>query len=85
MSPNQIHPDNADDVLTDDYLTDQEVAALIRVDVDRLRRWRQKGFGPPFVLFPGNNRRYPKRLLIKWIADNTHDPTATVTQEVNAS
>lgn len=56
----------------DELLTVQEAAALCKVAVQTLNRWRLKrGDGPPFVKL-GGAVRYPKKLLMAWLSKRLH-------------
>jgi excisionase family DNA binding protein len=52
----------------DEYLTEAEVAELLKVSVGTLRRWRREGTGPP-ALRLGRGVRYLRRDLDAWAKD----------------
>jgi DNA-binding transcriptional MerR regulator len=48
------------------FMTDYEVAKLVRVHVGTLRRWRMERIGPPWVKLEGTVR-YPRAELLEWL------------------
>lgn len=54
-----------DDVL----LTPAETAALLKVHVDTLRRWRAEGRGPAYVR-AGRFYRYWQSAVLRWLEEN---------------
>lgn len=59
-------------------LTEQEVAAVIGVHRDTLRRWRKEGQGPPWLdLAPRRKRpmvRYEEARLREWLESLEVEP-----------
>lgn len=54
------------------YLTEREVAALFRVRVETIQRWRKADQGPPAVRVKGRFL-YPSADLVGWIEDGDAD------------
>lgn len=50
----------------DEYLTEAEVAELLKVSVSTVRRWRREGSGPP-VLLAGARPRYRRADIDAWL------------------
>jgi excisionase family DNA binding protein len=50
----------------DEYLTEAEVAELLKVSVGTVRRWRREGIGPP-VLWAGGRPRYRRSDVDGWL------------------
>jgi predicted site-specific integrase-resolvase len=48
-------------------LKPREVAAMLGVSPYTLLEWRRVGFGPPFLRLRGNDLRYEKEALRKWV------------------
>ena len=51
--------------LMDEYLTEAEVAALLKVTRGTVKRWRREGVGPPSLRF-GRAVRYRRRDVDAW-------------------
>jgi excisionase family DNA binding protein len=49
----------------DEYLTEAEVAALLKVTRGTIKRWRREGTGPPSLRF-GRTVRYRRRDVDAW-------------------
>jgi excisionase family DNA binding protein len=49
----------------DEYLTEREVAELLKVSEGTLRRWRTEGTGPPSLRL-GRGVRYLRRDVDAW-------------------
>ena len=49
----------------DEYLTEAEVAELLKVSGGTLRRWRREGIGPPWLRL-GRGVRYLRREVDRW-------------------
>ena len=49
----------------DEYLTEAEVAELLKVSAGTLRRWRREGIGPPSLRL-GRGVRYLRREVDRW-------------------
>lgn len=71
-----------DDILTDGFLSTEELAALIGVDTSTLRRWRtsEPPAGPPFVPISDRVTKYRKSDVRRWI-DLRRVVTAGSTQQ----
>jgi hypothetical protein len=60
--------------MNDIYLmTSQEAAAALRLHKDSLRRWRSRGFGPPYIRISPTRIMYDAETLQEWITLNTVD------------
>jgi excisionase family DNA binding protein len=58
----------------DEYLTEAEVAELLKVSVGTVRRWRREGIGPP-VLWAGGRPRYRRGDVDAWLQrENEREP-----------
>ncbi len=69
---------HADDTEVDEFLTTAELAKLIRVKPQTLRKKRLHGDGPPFVKF-GNRVIYRRFDVDCYLAEKTFFSTAEVT------
>ena len=49
----------------DEYLTEADVAELLKVSVGTLRRWRREGTGPPSLRL-GRGVRYLRAEVDRW-------------------
>jgi len=56
------------------YLTELEAAAILQVKPRRLRWWRERGVGPPYVRF-GRLVRYRESALLAWLKSQETEPT----------
>lgn len=52
-----------------EFLTSKEVAAMLGIGEQSLRRWRTQGKGPPFVKIEGTRVLYERGRLIAWLSD----------------
>jgi DNA-binding transcriptional MerR regulator len=52
---------------TEGFLTEPEAAEAIRVSARTLRRWRQKGTGPPVAGYAGKRALYRRSELLAWL------------------
>jgi DNA-binding transcriptional MerR regulator len=50
-----------------EYLTETEVARLLRVSTRSLRRYRAEGTGPPWIRVSERVYRYPREALEAWL------------------
>jgi excisionase family DNA binding protein len=50
----------------DEYLTESEVAQLLKVSLGTIRRWRREDSGPP-VLWAGDRPRYKRADVDAWL------------------
>ena len=50
----------------DEYLTEAELAELLRVSTKTVRTWRKEGTGPPALRF-GRGVRYRRRDVDAWL------------------
>jgi excisionase family DNA binding protein len=55
-----------------DYLTEAELAELLKVSVKTVRNWRKAGTGPP-ALRLGRGIRYRRRDVEAWASDQAED------------
>jgi len=53
-----------------DLLTPHEVAALLRVHPQTLRRWRADGEGPAYLMLSERVLRYRREDIDAWLVDN---------------
>lgn len=49
------------------YLTTEEVADLLAVHVETVRRWRRENDGPPYHQLTPRTIRYDKEEVLKWV------------------
>lgn len=61
-------------VTTEDLLTTEELAEIVKVSPATVRDWRKKGRGPR-ALKIGHAVRYPRREVVAWI-EQTNGLTA---------
>ncbi len=61
-------------------LTTDEVAAILDVPSQRLRRWRMEGAGPKFIRINRRCIRYRPEDLDAWLDGNAFDSTAQYTR-----
>lgn len=61
---------------TCEYMTKNEVAALLRVTTRTLDNWRDAGAGPPHLVLARRHVRYPHAAVADWIRNNTVVPKA---------
>jgi|GEM_PF-1822317 excisionase family DNA binding protein len=61
----------------DEFLTERELADLLKVTVGTVRRWRREGTGPP-VLWAGGRPRYRRADVDAWLErrDDAEPPPA---------
>jgi excisionase family DNA binding protein len=52
----------------DEYLTEVDVAELLKVSAGTLRRWRREGIGPPWLRL-GRGVRYRRRDVDRWASE----------------
>jgi hypothetical protein len=66
----------ADDLLSGDWLTTEELAGMLGVDPSTLRRWRtaRPRQGPPFVPLSGRVTLYNAHDVNRWLANRRIDP-----------
>lgn len=69
MSQDLLHGDGEPDLLSDEWLTVREVADILKVDNETLRRWARQGTGPPLLQIATATRRYSKAGLVAWMRD----------------
>ena len=62
------------------FLTERETAALLRVSVRTLQRWRLTGGGPPFCAF-GGRRLYAHKDIFIWCRAQRRISTSDAGQE----
>jgi predicted site-specific integrase-resolvase len=58
-------------------LTPGQVAALVGVTPETLRRWAKKGLGPPRIKGEGGRARYRSDELEKWLDAHTDGEKVT--------
>jgi hypothetical protein len=50
-----------------DYMTPDEVAAVLRKEVETLRSWRYRSIGPPFIKIGHQTVLYPRADFEAWL------------------
>lgn len=60
--------------LMEDYLTDKEVAAALKLETDTLKRWRWAGKGPKFYKVGGTAVRYKVSDLEAFVQNGESHP-----------
>lgn len=58
------------------YISDAEFAAMIGQDSHYVQQMRSDGRGPVYLRLSGRRCVYDKEAVVRWIAENTIDPTA---------
>ena len=61
-------------------LTSRQVAAILGVSVETLKKWRQRHKSPSFFRFPNGAVRYSPRTVMKFLKDCTFQPEPTSTR-----
>lgn len=56
----------------DEFLTERELADLLKVTVGTVRRWRREATGPP-VLWAGGRPRYRRADVDAWLERRAED------------
>lgn len=74
MSHDVLHNDDEPDLLHDEWLTAREVADMLKVDNETLRRWARQGTGPPLLQIAPATRRYSRAGLAQWMKDRIAAP-----------
>lgn len=59
-----------------DYITPEELAAFLSLNIDTLKKWRCIGKGPSYVKL-GRRTLYPKVDVIDWIERQKHNGDRT--------
>jgi hypothetical protein len=59
--------------VTDQYLTETQLAKLLNVGIKRVEHWRKGDTGPSYVILNGAVR-YSVRVIEKYLRDNTITP-----------
>jgi Helix-turn-helix domain len=54
--------------MSDRLLTQTQVAQLLNVRPRTLESWRQRRFGPPFLIYSARCIRYREQALLAWLA-----------------
>ena len=72
--PTEI-PTSSGQVPLDLLLTTSQVAAILRVSVETVKKWRQRdGQGPEYIQFPGGSIRYRLSTIMQFLQDFTVKP-----------
>lgn len=58
---------------TDPLLTTKEAAVILKVSVDTLKKWRQRGRGPAFIKYESGTVRYRLSVVLQFVSDCTPD------------
>lgn len=61
---------------TEELLTVEDVARILRIPVKTVYAWRTRKYGPP-AIGVGRHLRYSPTALEAWIASQTETPAAT--------
>jgi len=69
--------------LLEEYLSEDEVAKLVKMKPRTLRRWRQRRDGPPFVPM-GRDVLYPKDGFREWLRSRLVNPVRRRHRSVGA-
>ena len=67
--------------MCDGYLSENELAALLKVSKRTIQRWRSSGEGPPFIRVGARSIRYQLSSCMEWAEERTFMHHA---QELNA-
>jgi hypothetical protein len=59
--------------LLDEYFTESELAAELKLTERAVRHWRYNRIGPPFTKV-GARTLYPKSAVAAWLAANVQQP-----------
>jgi predicted DNA-binding transcriptional regulator AlpA len=60
------------DASTDEFLSDAQVCAMLRVKSRTTARWRVEGNGPAFIRAGGRRILYRRADLNEWLAGRTY-------------
>jgi|TARA_R110000744_G_scaffold77327_2_gene152714 predicted site-specific integrase-resolvase len=58
---------NAEAKVSGVTLTEVEIAERMQVSPYTVQKWRQDGYGPPYVRLRNNAPRYPEDLFLEWL------------------
>jgi DNA-binding transcriptional MerR regulator len=61
---------------TEEFLNDEQVAAMLRVAPRTLMRWRRNGGGPPYVRVGSRRLLYSRADVLAWVGAHTHSSLA---------
>ncbi len=53
----------------DFLLTTREAAVILKVSVEGLKKWRQRGIGPAFIKYPNGAIRYRLSDVLQYVSD----------------
>tara|TARA_R100000808_G_scaffold18995_1_gene41428 strand:+ start:3179 stop:3445 length:267 start_codon:yes stop_codon:yes gene_type:complete len=64
--------------MTDTLLKTPDIAERSQVSTTTVKRWRQAGYGPPWIRLRGERGeiRYPKSEYEKWVQENLNQSLA---------
>lgn len=84
-----LHPPAAPPVAVtpvpiDPMLDSFQVADMLGISFDLVKKWRQRNTGPEFVRYPDGAIRYRLSALLKFIEDNTVKPSNRIPKGFNA-
>lgn len=65
-------PDDDTPPCADEFLTEAEVAALLKIGRSTAERWRSTGEGPPWIRLGTHRVRYPRRGVMAWTTSRTY-------------
>jgi hypothetical protein len=63
-------------ILLADFLTEEELCDQLRVHARTLKRWRDRGIGPPRTILPGRKAMYSAPSVRAWLASREEQPPA---------
>jgi len=69
----------------DEFLSDAQLCAMLRVTSRTTARWREDGNGPPFVRAGGRRILYRQGDLDSWLASRTFPHRAAEAVQRNAA
>lgn len=55
----------------DPLLTTREAAVIMKVSVDSLKKWRQRGVGAAFIKYESGAVRYRLSVVLRYVSDCT--------------
>lgn len=56
---------------SDVLLTDEELAAMLKISLSMVQKWRVLGKGPAFIKIPGGSVRYRRSEVEAWLDAST--------------
>lgn len=65
-------PDTHTPQIAGEFLTEAEVAALLKIGRSTAERWRATGEGPPWCRLGKHRVRYPRAAVLAWADARTY-------------